>query len=82
MNARHKPSPSKPTKDKIQGEGDYAADRRYRERTDRFLKSANVDDLAHKAAPRSNAEADEMARAEREGKAHARVPKRRGGDQS
>jgi hypothetical protein len=78
MNEQHKTGPSKSTgTDKIQGEGDYSADRRYRERTDRFLKSADVDDLAHKAAPRSKVEADEMAKAEQEGKAHAHLPERR-----
>ncbi len=76
MNDRQKPIPANP-KDKNQGEGDYAADRRYRERTDQFLKSADVDELAHEAAPRSKAEADDMAEAEREGKSRAHLPKRR-----
>lgn len=77
MNKRHGPAPSKVTaNDSVQGEGDYSSDRRYRERTEQFLKSADVDDLARTAAPRSKAEADEMARAEREGMAHARLAKR------
>jgi hypothetical protein len=59
---------------KVQGEGDYAADRRYRERTDHFLKNADVEEVAHEAAPKSSAEAREMADAEAQGRAHAHVP--------
>jgi hypothetical protein len=59
---------------KVQGEGDYAADRRYRERTDRFLKSADVEGVAREAAPKSGAEAREMADAEVQGRVRARVP--------
>lgn len=62
---------------KIQGEGDYAADRRYRERTDVFLKDADVEQLAHAAAPKSKAEAQQMAEAEKEGRAHAHLPRKR-----
>jgi hypothetical protein len=58
----------------VQGEGDYAADRRYRERTDRFIKSADVEEVAREAAPKSSAEARELADAEAEGRAHAHVP--------
>jgi formate-dependent nitrite reductase cytochrome c552 subunit len=62
----------------IQGEGDYAADRRYRERTDHFLKTADVEEVARAAAPKSKAEAREMAAAEQEGRDHAHLPPRRG----
>jgi hypothetical protein len=65
----------------IQGEGDYAADRRYRERTDRFLKTADVEEVARAAAPKSQAEAQEMAAADKEGRAHAHLPPRRGAKQ-
>ncbi len=62
---------------KVQGEGDYAADRRYRERTGRFLQSADVEELAREAAPNSDAEAREMADAEAQGRAHAHLPPKR-----
>ena len=48
--------------------------RRYRKRTDRFLESADVDELAHEAAPQSGSEAREMAQAEKQGRSHAHVP--------
>jgi hypothetical protein len=59
---------------KVQGEGDYAADRRYRERTDRFLGSANIEEVARAAAPHSEEEAREMREAEKEGRSHAHLP--------
>ena len=62
---------------KVQGEGDYAADRRYRQRTDRFLKSADVEEVARAAAPKSEAQAREMAEAEEQGRAHAHLPAKR-----
>ena len=62
---------------KVQGEGDYAADRRYRERTDRFLESADVDEVARAAAPHSEEEAREMQEAEKEGRSHAHLPPKR-----
>lgn len=55
----------------VQGEGDYAADRRYRERTDEFLEKNDVDEAAHHAAPKSRAEAEEMRKAEEKGRARA-----------
>jgi hypothetical protein len=85
MKERDKPADKDPTPAKApqpsadsknQGEGDYAADRRYRERTDQFLKTADVEEVARAAAPRSTAEAQEMAKAEKEGRAHAHVPAR------
>ena len=69
--------PKTPVDSKIQGEGDYAADRRYRERTDQFLKTADVEEVARAAAPKSTAEAQEMATAEKEGRSHAHVPAKR-----
>jgi hypothetical protein len=61
----------------IQGEGDYTADRRYRERTDKFLKDADVEQVARDAAPKSGEEAREMAEAEKEGRSHAHLPPKR-----
>ena len=40
-------------KQKIMGEGDYEATRRYRKRTDEFLKNNDVDKAATRAAPES-----------------------------
>jgi hypothetical protein len=55
----------------VQGEGDYAADRRYRERTDEFLKKNDVEEAAQRAAPKSKAEAEQMRQAEEKGRARA-----------
>jgi hypothetical protein len=55
----------------VQGEGDYAADRRYRERTEEFLKTNDVDEAAQRAAPTSKAEAEELRKAEEKGRARA-----------
>ena len=73
-----RPKGAQPEADaKVQGEGDYAADRRYRERTDRFLESANVEEVARAAAPHSAEEAQEMREAEKEGRSHAHLPPKR-----
>jgi hypothetical protein len=64
--------------DTIQGEGDYAADRRFRKRTDRFLESADVDELAREAAPTSKVEAEQMTQAQAEGRSHAHLPGKAG----
>jgi len=69
-------------KDNVHGEGNYQATRDYNERTKQFLKKADVDKAAHDAAPRSEAEAKEMAQAEAKGKSRARGSppgKQRGG---
>ena len=74
-----RPKGPKPAADaKIEGEGDYAADRRYRERTDRFLESADVEEVARAAAPHSKEEAQEMREAEKQGRSHARLPPKAG----
>ncbi len=57
---------------KIQGEGDYEATRRYRKRTDEYLKNNDVEKAAVRAAPDSKAEADELNAAEAAGKARAK----------
>ena len=43
-------------KQKIQGEGDYEATRRYRKRTDEYLKNNDVEKAAVRAAPESQRE--------------------------
>ena len=57
----------------VQGEGDYDAARRYREKVTDFIKRSDVEELAHKAAPlspreaRDDALADERARGRSKG---------------
>jgi hypothetical protein len=64
---------SNPTnKDRVQGEGDYDAARRYDKAAQDFAKSGKVDRAAHEAAPESAAQADEMRKAEDIGKSHSK----------
>lgn len=58
-------------KPKNQGEGDYESARKYDEDARKFVKSADVDDLARRAAPGSKAEADKLKEAEEIGRSHA-----------
>ena len=55
-------------KQKIQGEGDYEATRRYRKRTEEFLENNDVEKAAEDAAPDTREEAEELEAAEAEGK--------------
>jgi hypothetical protein len=56
----------------IQGEGNYEATRRYDKATTDFVQSGKVDQAARDARPKSEAEAEEMKKAEQEGKSHAK----------
>jgi hypothetical protein len=58
--------------DQIQGEGDYEAGRRYDKASREFAESGKVVPAAHDAAPESAGEADELERAEEEGKSHSK----------
>ena len=58
--------------DKVQGEGDYAAARRYDKAAHEFAESGKVEDAARQARPATTEEADELRRAEREGKSHSK----------
>jgi hypothetical protein len=60
-------------KKQVHGEGNYQATRDYNERTKDYLKSADVEKDAKKAAPRDEREARDMQKAEQEGKQHAKV---------
>ena len=63
------PSPKDPAQDQgVQGEGDYAAGRRYDKAAREFAESGKVEPAAHDAAPTSAEEAAELERAENEGK--------------
>lgn len=60
------------TKDKNQGEGNVEAGRRYDKATREFVEAGKVDEAAEAAAPDSAAEAEELKRAERAGRAHSK----------
>lgn len=60
------------SKQKIQGEGDYEATRRYRERTEEFLENNDVEEVAEQAAPEDAKEAEDLKAAEAEAKARAK----------
>lgn len=59
-------------KDKVHGEGDYAASRQYNQATRKFAQSGNVERAARKAAPGSRQEAEEMKRAEDIGRSRSK----------
>jgi hypothetical protein len=56
----------------VQGEGDYRAARRFRRAEERFVQRADIERAARNAAPRSAAEAAEMAEAEMKGQARGK----------
>jgi hypothetical protein len=60
------------TKQKIQGEGDYEATRRFRKRTDEYLNNNDVEKAAIRAAPTSAKEEEDMKAAEAAGKRRAK----------
>ena len=75
MNPNDKPSQDtgkpKTSSPNIQGEGDYEATRRFDKDTERFLKNADVPELAKRAAPKSKEEAAELEKAEEIGRSHS-----------
>ena len=60
------------TEQKVKGEGDYEATRRYRKRTEEYLENNDVEKAALRAAPRDAAEAEELESAEEMGKSRAK----------
>jgi len=56
----------------VQGEGDYRAARRHRSKVQQFVATSDTGQLAREAAPRSEAEGQEMLEAERQGRARAK----------
>ena len=56
----------------IQGEGNWEAAREFNAAERKFVESGKVDAAARAASPRSDAEAQEMLAAEREGKSRAK----------
>jgi hypothetical protein len=64
--------------DAVQGEGDYKAGRRYDKAAKDFAESGRVEPAAHDAEPKSEAEAEDMRRAEEAGKSHSKGEDRPG----
>ncbi len=62
------PPRKQPTDDAVQGEGDYESARRYDHDVEEFVAHTDVEAAARAAAPRSEAEAREMAEAETAGR--------------
>lgn len=54
------------------GEGSYEGSRAYQQRTEEYLKKADVEADAEAAKPRSAQEARELERAEEEAKSHSK----------
>lgn len=60
------------SKSGVQGEGDYASAEKYNQKARSFAESGKVEQAAKNAAPRDQREADEMRKAEDEGRSHSR----------
>jgi hypothetical protein len=61
----------KKTASNLQGEGDYESARKYDADTREFLETADVAELARRAAPGSKEEAAKLKEAEEIGRSHA-----------
>ncbi|MGQ0654193.1 MAG: hypothetical protein ACT4P4_18330 [Betaproteobacteria bacterium] len=59
-------------KDKVEGEGSYSASKDYNQRTEKFVQSGKADEAAQQSKPKSEQERQQMERAEREGRQHAK----------
>jgi hypothetical protein len=57
---------------KVQGEGDYESAKKFDDDEVAFVKSGRVDQAARDAEPKSQAEADEMKKAEEVGKSRSK----------
>jgi hypothetical protein len=66
------PKPAAPSKDGVQGEGNYEAAREFNEAERKFVASGKVAAAARAAAPKSEAERQAMLAAEEEGKLRAK----------
>jgi hypothetical protein len=58
--------------DKVQGEGDYEAARRFRKRSENYVANNDVEKAALRAAPETSKEAEDMKAAEAAGKQRAK----------
>ena len=63
-------TPNEPNK--VQGEGDHEAARRYDQAAHDFAETGKVEEAARRARPATPEEADELRCAEREGKSHSK----------
>jgi hypothetical protein len=72
MNESADKNPSQDPDHQVQGEGDYNAARRYDKSAREFAESGKVEEAARDARPTGPGEADELRRAEEEGKSHAK----------
>ena len=61
-----------PANDKVQGEGDYEAGRRYDKASREFAHSGKVEPAARDAAPEDAREAAELDDPEQKGKSHSK----------
>ena len=57
---------------KVQGEGDYESAKKFDDAEVAFVKSGRVEQAARDAEPKSQAEADEMIKAEEIGKSRSK----------
>jgi hypothetical protein len=57
---------------KVQGEGDYESAKKFDDAEASFAKSGRVDQAARDAEPKSQAEADEMTKAENAGRSRSK----------
>ena len=57
---------------KVQGEGDYESAKKFDDAETAFVKSGRVDQAARDAEPKSQADADEMKKAEEAGKSRSK----------
>ena len=70
MTVNTKPNATEPTQ--VQGEGDYASDRRYTDAAQSFVKSGKVEQAARDAKPESPKDEKDMRRAEELGESHSK----------
>src|SRR5688500_11159070 len=66
------PKPAAQKKEQQMGEGSYEASRDYKQRTEEYLKKADVEADAEAAKPRSEQEARDLDEAEKEGRSHSK----------
>lgn len=69
---KSEPKPAVPSKDGVQGEGNYAAAREFNEAERKFVESGKVSAAARAAAPTTEAERQAMLAAEKAGKRRAK----------
>lgn len=70
---KSEPKPAAPSKDGVQGEGNYTAAREFNEAERKFVASGKVGAAARAAAPTTEAERQAMLAAEKEGKRRAKA---------